>query len=125
MSEIVDLKGFRSANNLSQQDVADFLGVSRSFVGQVESGFSKLPKDKIDKLGANNRGWDVSLLLVDGTHLGDGDRAAEIESRLLKSFKADEREMYKKYIELLSIRVEELKAQNEKYWEMICKLTEK
>lgn len=37
---------FILANNLSQPEVADYLGVGKAFISQVERGVSKLPLDK-------------------------------------------------------------------------------
>lgn len=59
---IVNLKAFRTANQLSQKEIADLLGVSIAFVSAVERGAAKLPEDKIAMLRANDRGWDVSRL---------------------------------------------------------------
>lgn len=59
------LEAFRKKNKITQQDLADFLGVSRGFVSLVESGKSKLPEDKIDMImreGRLDQKWDVSTL---------------------------------------------------------------
>lgn len=60
--EAVDFKRFRKLNNLKQKDIADYLGVTRSFVSQVESGSSPLPDDKLEKILTNEKGWDISML---------------------------------------------------------------
>lgn len=59
------LKEFRKRNGIDQVSLAKFLQTSRSFVSLVESGRSKLPDDKIDKIMGDGRimkGWDVSEL---------------------------------------------------------------
>ena len=37
-----NLRNFRLAKNLSQPEVADYLGVGKAFISQVEQGVSKL-----------------------------------------------------------------------------------
>ena len=37
-----NLRKFRLANNLSQPELADYLGVGKAFISQVERGVSKL-----------------------------------------------------------------------------------
>ena len=124
---MIDLKGFRKSNKLSQLQVAEFLGVSRSFVGQVEAGFSKLPSDKVSKLLANEQGWDVTyLMLEDRQHVGDNYFQNGGHGNIGKiTGEAGELLALQKENELLRKQVEDLKAQNEKYWAMIEKLTAK
>jgi transcriptional regulator with XRE-family HTH domain len=126
--EMIDLRGFRDANSLSQKDVAIYLGVSRSFVGQVEAGFSKLSQVKIDKLIANDKGWDVSCLQAGGeVVLGDhvemnggkgniGKIAGDISAELLTLRKENE---------MLRHQLDEAKAEKAQYWEMIKELTKR
>lgn len=59
---MVQLKIFRKANNLTQIEVAEFLGIGKSFISRIESGSVGLPEDKLIKLLNNDRGWDVSML---------------------------------------------------------------
>jgi transcriptional regulator with XRE-family HTH domain len=59
---IVDLKAFRKANNLKQEDVSGYLDTSRVFISQVESGKSKLPSEQLEKLLSNPYGWDTTAL---------------------------------------------------------------
>ena len=114
---MIDLKGFRKQNKLSQKDLAEALGVSRSFIGQVEAGFSKLPDDKLDKLLANTNGWDVSMLIVEGDLIaqrGGSNNVGKVEG---------EQSALKKEIEMLREQVEELRAEKARYWDMIERLT--
>jgi transcriptional regulator with XRE-family HTH domain len=57
------LKLFREVNNLTQGDVAKYLGISKSFISQIEKGKVKLPSEKFNLLINNNEGWDTSYLL--------------------------------------------------------------
>ena len=45
---MIDLKGFRKANKLTQADLAELIGISRSFIGQIECGASKLPDSNLE-----------------------------------------------------------------------------
>lgn len=117
---MIDLKEFRKCNGLSQKDVAEFLGVSRSFIGQVEAGFSKLPSDKIDKLLANNHGWDVSYLINNkesGDHIHQNGGNGNIGKYVCDS----ENEALRRENEILRQRIEEMMQRNQEYWEVIRK----
>ena len=64
----IDLKAFRKANNLSQVQLAEYLGVGQSFISQIEKGDRPLPYEYISKISANAHRWDTSML--DTTLLG-------------------------------------------------------
>lgn len=121
---MIDLKEFRKCNGLSQKDVAEFLGVSRSFIGQVEAGFSKLPSDKIDKLLANDNGWDVSCLIYN-REAGDHIHQNGGKNNIGKITYDNENAALKKEIEMLSRQLEELMRRNQEYWELIKELMKK
>jgi transcriptional regulator with XRE-family HTH domain len=57
-----DLKAFRKANNLTQSELGEYLGVKKAFVSQMESDKCPIPSDKFNKLINNPYGWDTSLL---------------------------------------------------------------
>lgn len=59
---MVDLKAFRKANNLTQQAVADYLGITDAFICQVEKGLRPLPNHLLSTLLKNENGWDISSL---------------------------------------------------------------
>lgn len=63
-----DLKSFRRVNNLTQSDVARFLGggVEKGFISQIEHGTRKLPDAQLAKLLSNDLGWDTTMLLDNG-----------------------------------------------------------
>lgn len=58
----VNLRAFRMENQLSQKEVAEFLGISIAFVSAIERGVAKLPEEKIAMLRANDKGWEASKL---------------------------------------------------------------
>lgn len=50
MEYIIDIKEFRETNNLRQNDLADYLGLSQTFLSQIESGKRPLAQKHIRKL---------------------------------------------------------------------------
>ena len=64
-NSLIDLTAFRQANGLLQQDVAEYLGVSRGYVSMVEKGASKLSHSNLDKLfeAKASKQWDLSDLV--------------------------------------------------------------
>lgn len=61
---MVDLKKFRRDNNLSQEDLGNFLGVSIPFISQIENGKREIPEHQLSKLLLNRMEWDVSALRI-------------------------------------------------------------
>lgn len=61
---MADLKLFRKQNNLTQDELGEYLGIKKSFISRIENGFHKLPQEKLSKLLENNFGWNVSALLI-------------------------------------------------------------
>lgn len=61
--ETIDLKALRKTNNISQVELAEYLGVGQSFISQVEKGIRPLPKECISKILAN-QDWDSSTALT-------------------------------------------------------------
>ena len=61
--ETIDLKALRKINNISQVELAEYLGVGQSFISQVEKGIRPLPKECISKILAN-QSWDSSSALA-------------------------------------------------------------
>ena len=59
---MLDLKKFRRDNNLSQEDLANYLGVSIPFVSQIETGKRDIPEHQLSKLLLNGMGWDIAAL---------------------------------------------------------------
>ncbi len=116
---MIDLKGFRIANKLTQDELGAFLGIKKSFISKIEHGGARLPEEKFAKLMENKKGWDVSMLSADDTdkeRCHPGKEESGSGGELLALMKENE---------MLRAQVEELKVQNEKYWKMIEKLTEK
>ncbi len=62
---MIDLKRFRSANNITQSELAKYLGVGQSFISQIEKGDRPLPVEYIGKILAN-KGWGNAGWLLTG-----------------------------------------------------------
>lgn len=120
---MIDLKGFRKANGLTQDELGQYLGMKKSFVSKVENGREKLPKDKFQKLLTNDKGWDVTMLSSENESCKE-DSIRNNQGRDIIT-DADKIAVLRKENEMLRAQVGELKAQNERYWNMIEKLTEK
>lgn len=85
----IDLKAFREANNLTQTELGEYLGVQKAFISSVENGRSKLPKAKFTLLLQNPKGWDVSMLtqseiVVTTTPVAEDALIAELRSQIEK-----------------------------------------
>ncbi len=48
--KLVDLAAFRERNGLKQEDLAQLLGVNRSYISQVEIGSCRISADKVKKI---------------------------------------------------------------------------
>lgn len=59
-----DLKSFRKRNNISQQELADFLGIGQGYVSQMERGDRPIPKTSMEKI-ISNPDWHVEVEKVE------------------------------------------------------------
>ena len=60
---MADLKAFRKANKLTQEQVAEYLGIKKPFICKIETGREAFPDKHLQKLLDNAFGWDVSSLV--------------------------------------------------------------
>lgn len=60
---MTDLQLFITTNDLKNTDVADYLGVSRSYISSVCTGKRRLGQSLLSKLIENDRGWNPHALL--------------------------------------------------------------
>jgi transcriptional regulator with XRE-family HTH domain len=72
MDKTPNLRAFRKLNGLTQEELAAFLGVKKAFISQIETGRVAFPEDKLFRILQNDRGWDTSILMGDGSIVGDG-----------------------------------------------------
>lgn len=116
---MVDLRLFRKKNNLTQDELGAYLDMKKSFISKIENGREKMPEVKLRKLLDNDRGWDVSMLIVEGDLIeqrGGSHNIAKVDGKA-------EVLALRKEIELLKAQLEETKAEKAQYWEMIQRLT--
>ena len=73
---MIDIKKFRKANNLTQSEVGDYLGIKKSYFSLIESGHKNLSDEKLSKLLENPYGWDVSMLVT--RNIGDNNVTAQV-----------------------------------------------
>ncbi len=59
MDEKLNLRLFRKVNSLTQDDLAEFLGVTKAFISQIENGRVDLPDDKLYRIIRNDNGWMI------------------------------------------------------------------
>lgn len=131
--EVADFKNFRKVNGLKQEEIADFLGVSKAFLSQVENSKRALPPAQLSKLLDNPYNWDTRMLLIDDQTNNANRGAIQIQQNGLQnkigkvlSQQDSEKEIaLRKENEILRQRIDDLKAENDKLWKMIEKLTGK
>ena len=124
-----ELRNFRKANNLTQEQLGEYLGIKKSFISRVENGQVALPADKFTKLLENDRGWDTSawrakVESVDPS-VSPKIHMMDLFSGPVRNISAKNKNWDAKHIEMLERRVEELTRQNAEYWELIKKLMDK
>lgn len=105
---MIDIKEFRDKNNITQVELANYLGVTGGFISQVELGKSKLSKDKIEQLKNNDRGW-----IVDDKSDDTGTIAPLSESEKLYEIIVELQETIKTQRETIRIQSETISKQSE------------
>lgn len=97
---MIDLKAFRKENKISQQELADFAGVTQGAVSQWESGATTIPLAILERLINNDRGWSISRINITapaaiGTISGNGNSVAvgSGESEKIMELEAQIREL--------------------------------
>ncbi len=109
-----DLKGFRKANGIRQQELADYLGVGQSFISQIERGERTCPVEWIGRFAANAKWTMLEEEPVEETPIADTYNNIAEESEVLS---------LRREVQLLREQIEELRSTNEKCWEMIRNLS--
>lgn len=99
---------FLEVNGLKQKDLAQYLGISEPSVSSYVSGKSTPSAANLKKI-LDNPAWDTSSL------------AEELE---LKEGQAELIRL-RNLVKTLQDQVKRLEEQNEKYWELIKKLTDR
>ncbi|MBQ7518067.1 MAG: hypothetical protein IJU13_06565, partial [Bacteroidales bacterium] len=113
-----------------------YLGISKGQMSKLVSGIARLQPEQLEKILNNDRGWNSEFLtnpmwadLEAGKLISDGGVAIQQNGKRNNigqvNGSGDEMAALRRENEMLRAQVEELKAQNEKYWKMIERLTEK
>ena len=115
---MANLKAFRKTNGLTQTQVADYLGVGKSFISRIESGSVAIPPKKLSKLIRNPNGWDVSMLTDGGAQtVSDGNSGVVINGGGNNShidnrrYYSDSPDVLRAQIDILEERIKEKDAQ--------------
>lgn len=86
---MADLKQFRKQNNLTQDELGEYLGIKKSFISRIENGFHKLPQEKLSKLLENDFGWDVSALLISNENEEVYSTSVEVPAEVVEEIKEE------------------------------------
>ena len=113
----IDLKAFRKANNLTQAQVGEYLGVQKSFISTIESGKDPMPKNKLTKLLENPFNWDTTMLLRDTTIHQEGSTNVVGNGNSIASQEI--------LIAELRSQIERLQEEKNRLWQLIERLTGK
>lgn len=79
---MADLRAFRKANKLKQEDLAKYLNTTRAFISMVETGASKLPPEKLSILLNNTQGWETSMLVGNGGIYAGNNNAGDVNVQI-------------------------------------------
>lgn len=120
---MIELKHFRQVNDLTQEQLGNYLGISKGFVSRIEHDKEKLPFNKLRKLMENSNGWDTSMIPRDiygdiflqtnekGANNMYGDSALKAENDRLRA-----------EVEALKRELEQVSADKKKYWDVLSKV---
>lgn len=124
---MANLKEFRIANKLLQKEIAEYLGISRNFISIVESGKANLPREQLEKLIANDKGWDISALAHSQDNSGNTIRQTGDSNvaTIGRSETAGDSRTLERENELLRDQIAELRAEKERYLAIIETLSKK
>lgn len=79
---MADLRAFRKANKLKQEDLAKYLNTTRAFISMVETGAGKLPPEKLSLLRNNTQGWETSMLLSDTSVIAGNNNGGSVNVQI-------------------------------------------
>lgn len=124
---MIDLKTFRRSNKMRQQELADYLSVTRGYISLVETGASKLSEDKLALLLKNPFGWDTSMLINDSAPTSisasaSGNSTAQVRIGSNNNSNTTEIALLRAEVESLKAQLAKAEEEKERYWEMIQKL---
>lgn len=97
-----DFEKFLKDNKIQKQAIAEYLGVSRTFVTQLSQGVRKLPEDKF-KMIKENTEWDTSSL-----EMNNNSGILIKESKISGNIHQDNRRYYSDSPDVLRAQIEQL-----------------
>ena len=97
-----DFEKFLKDNKIQKQVIAEYLGVSRTFVTQLSQGVRKLPEDKL-KMIKENTEWDTSSL-----EMNNNSGILIKESKISGNIHQDNRRYYSDSPDVLRAQIEQL-----------------
>lgn len=112
-----DLRSFLFVNELSQKDVAEFLGVSKGQMSKLVSNTARLQLDQLEKLLTNDRGWDTKCLSNPLIPMMKPTKSEGNNATTIQALRAEN--------EMLRAQLAEEKARAAEYWEMIKEISRK
>jgi transcriptional regulator with XRE-family HTH domain len=62
-SNALDLRSFVFFNEISQKELAEYLGISNGYMSKLVSGTAKLKKEQLTKILNNDKGWSADFLV--------------------------------------------------------------
>ena len=82
MEKVFDLRLFRKANGITQLAVAEYLGVTKQMITQIETGKTPMPTDKLKRI-LDNPEWSIAeyhklVETIEDLKVGGKGRKAEI-----------------------------------------------
>ena len=89
------LKSFLFFNELSQQEIADYLGVSKGQMSKIASGTSRLQAEQLAKLLSNPYGWNTEFLT---DPVWSDLEAGELASRIKNALSRDSLEANRSHV---------------------------
>lgn len=124
----MNIKKFRKTNNISQQSLAEFAGVTQGAVSQWESGLTNIPSQIFQRLLSNGQGWDTSALLEsdqpsDNSNNGNITKIGNLSGVTNSPMTVNNNNNNGGFENLVRM-IEELKEQNKAQREQISGLTE-
>lgn len=115
-----DLRKFRKQNNISQQELAQYLGVRQGFISQMERGTRPVSHKAYEKI-MSNPDWTYTEASFEIK--GDSIQQNGGTNNIGKVTGDAEILALRKEVELLRAQVADLKEEKAAYWEMIRALT--
>ena len=117
------LKSFLFFNDLSQLEVAEYLGVSRSYMSRLVSGTIKLRPEHLEKLMNNDKGWNTEYLSDYVWHKLE--EPTKVATNNIEEALADKLAAVTMELQYLREQNEKLERTNQEYWKLIMNLTAK